>query len=260
MVRRNPKTADQKRLVAASTSSRWIDCDPIVRSGVGVAQVPMVNAFVLNACPHLAAAGCCDQHAIKIAIEACQLATTALRMRGKEPQLVALKDGQKVSPYKSAYPRHPMTLWTAACQTHWWWMVTHGLALCDEYSRRFQGKTHATRRFLEALQMDGPPDSMPLVVDVEEWRSWMTTLVWNDKPLSTDNIDSATARVARANPPLGARFGMVCFKADAATLEGLLRRDKGGEVDCIESHKRYYQHKTTQFQMRFTPIKRRFEE
>ena len=48
-------------------------------------------------------------------------------------------------------PRHPIKRWVGTTRANFTWTVEHGLALCDEYVRRF-GTQHRSRPVLETAQ------------------------------------------------------------------------------------------------------------
>ena len=58
-----------------------------------------MNIFFLDADPKYAAQMQCDKHVVKMVLETAQMLSTAARAQGHDVG------------YKSAYPKHPMTLW-----------------------------------------------------------------------------------------------------------------------------------------------------
>lgn len=97
-----------------------------------------MNIFVLDADPNVAAISQCDKHVVKMPLETAQLLCTA-----------AFLNGASGVRYKPTHAKHPCTLWTAASRANFDWLVIHGLALANEYRRRY-GKTHAS----EAVILD----------------------------------------------------------------------------------------------------------
>jgi hypothetical protein len=51
-------------------------------------------------------------------------------------------DGTPYATKRGAFRLHPCTIWAAANQYNLAWLITHGLALCQEYNARY-GKYHA---------------------------------------------------------------------------------------------------------------------
>ena len=64
-------------------------------------------------------------------------------------------DGQPYKTEKGAFRNHPCTVWA---QRHFYWLIRHGLALCDEYAHRYK-KTHSCRYTLNAALQIFPKDS-----------------------------------------------------------------------------------------------------
>jgi len=95
-----------------------------------------VNLFVLHRDPATAARMQCDRHVVKMTLETAQILCSAAHLLGQK------------APYKPTHRAHPCVLWTAAGRGNWRWVVTHGLALADEYERRF-GRVHKSRPVLE---------------------------------------------------------------------------------------------------------------
>lgn len=105
-----------------------------------------MNIFVLDSDPRIAAKQHCDKHVVKMLLETVQLLSTARVTHGA------------TAPYKATHKKHPCTIWVSASKTNYTWLVELGLALSDEYKKRF-GKSHLSgRRLLEILD---PPPNMP---------------------------------------------------------------------------------------------------
>ena len=71
--------------------------------------------------------------------------------------------------YKSAYPKHPMTLWVGQSPDNFAWTMIHGFELCKEYTFRYN-KKHATEKIINDLydvckgdymKKTEPPQCMP---------------------------------------------------------------------------------------------------
>ena len=48
------------------------------------------------------------------------------------------------APYMRAHYNHPCTIWARTSKENYEWLITHGLALCNEYTFRY-GKRHASQ-------------------------------------------------------------------------------------------------------------------
>lgn len=53
-----------------------------------------------------------------------------------------------VAKYKPTHQNHPCTLWAQETVDNYQWLLTHGKALCAEYSHRY-GRVHACQALLE---------------------------------------------------------------------------------------------------------------
>tara|TARA_B100001778_G_C18561433_1_gene617952 strand:+ start:913 stop:1491 length:579 start_codon:yes stop_codon:yes gene_type:complete len=102
-----------------------------------------MNIFVIgdNADPSLSATMMCDKHIPKMVVESAQMLASALIRHGATPEEMPLT--KKKTPYKGGYPHHPCTVWTGDTRANFNWLVSHGIALCREYSQRFGGKVHS---------------------------------------------------------------------------------------------------------------------
>lgn len=98
-----------------------------------------MNLFALDVDPARAAQALCDQHVIKQALETAQILSTVAHAVGVG------------APYRPTHARHPVVVWAGRTAGNYRWAHRHGLALCDEYAARYGGKTHGSRRVLEAL-------------------------------------------------------------------------------------------------------------
>ncbi len=107
-----------------------------------------MNVFYINNDPVLAAQELCDQHVLKMQIESAQMLATAHWETGGS------------APYKRAHVNHPSTKWTRQSVQHYRWLVKHGLAICEEFTKRY-GNDHKTRQILEWLRDNEPnlPDN-----------------------------------------------------------------------------------------------------
>ena len=95
-----------------------------------------MNIFVLDRDPKIAAIMLCDKHIVKMIVETAQMLCTA-----------ASKLGHKVS-YRPTHAKHPCTIWVGESQSNWSWLIDHGLAMCKEYTRRYN-RTHKTQAVIE---------------------------------------------------------------------------------------------------------------
>lgn len=92
-----------------------------------------MNIFVLSEDPIEAAQMMCDKHVVKMILESGQMLCAA------HPEGEA--------PWKRTHYNHPCTVWTRTSSANYEWLAAHGLALCEEYTRRY-GRRHASEDVL----------------------------------------------------------------------------------------------------------------
>ena len=102
-----------------------------------------MNIFVTDVCPEISARTQCDKHVVKMVLESAQMLSTAWR-------ICAPEEAERRQLYKAAYMKHPCTQWVQQSAKNYRWLYDHFLALCDEYSHRYE-KTHSCARLLSAL-------------------------------------------------------------------------------------------------------------
>lgn len=107
-----------------------------------------MNIFVVDEDPQQAARDLCDKHVVKMPLESAQMLCTVL-----------VELGVAGVPYRPSHLNHPCTRWAAATRSNFDWLVTHGRALCNEYTRRY-GKDHKSGLVIEwcAQHRDELPD------------------------------------------------------------------------------------------------------
>lgn len=96
-----------------------------------------MNIFVLHTDPKKAAIQQIDKHIVKMPLESAQMLCSALSRHGSED-----------TPYKATHKNHPCTLWAGETRSNFKWLVTHGIALCEEYTARY-GKRHKCQDVIE---------------------------------------------------------------------------------------------------------------
>jgi len=106
---------------------------------------------VLDRDPVKAATDQCDKHIVKMPLETAQMLCTVARANGYD------------APYRSTHAKHPCTLWAGSSTESLAWLIEHGIALCDEYSRRY-GREHKSKAVIEhvsRLRLKLSKESMP---------------------------------------------------------------------------------------------------
>ena len=127
-----------------------------------------MNIFALDINPKQAAEWHVDKHVVKMPLESAQMLCTVLNQLGVK------------TPYKSAYAKHPCTIWAGESMDNFIWLCELGLELCKEYTYRY-GKRHKSQDVIEwcitnkpnivDIGFTTPPKAMPdeyKVMDVVE--------------------------------------------------------------------------------------------
>lgn len=97
-----------------------------------------------------------DRHCVKMILEYCQLLCTAIWLSGGEAHC------------KATHKNHPCAIWTRANKSNWIWLRNLALALCKEYTYRYE-KTHVLEKVIKDLKVPSlpegefvqPPQAMP---------------------------------------------------------------------------------------------------
>lgn len=93
-----------------------------------------MNIFVLGETPQESAYDQCDRHVVKMVLETAQLLCAAY------------PEGE--APYKRTHYNHPCGVWTRESSANYEWLLDHGDALADEYTRRY-GKRHKSQDVID---------------------------------------------------------------------------------------------------------------
>lgn len=98
-----------------------------------------MNIFILNEDPEIAAQELCDKHVVKMILETAQMLCSAFP-QGK-------------APYKRTHYNHPCSVWTRSSLDNYNWLITHGLEMCYEYTRRY-GRVHKSQAVIEWCELN----------------------------------------------------------------------------------------------------------
>ena len=108
-----------------------------------------MNIFVTDPSPYVSAQVLPDKHIVKMPLETCQMLSIVCSEKwGHGYGELHRLDGQAYKTEKGAFRNHPCTAWANESLTNTWWLLTHGLALCAEYTHRY-GKTHSCQQTIE---------------------------------------------------------------------------------------------------------------
>jgi len=120
-----------------------------------------MNIFAIDEHPVRAARQMVDKHVVKMILEAGQMLSTSHRVldgvewtdRGKNNRRIKrwrLNDEREDKLWKASFVGHPCTQWTMESRMNYRWHATHALALCREYTHRYE-KVHNSQGLIEYL-------------------------------------------------------------------------------------------------------------
>lgn len=86
-----------------------------------------MNIFITSPCPKKCAEYLDNKRVVKMVLESTQMLCTALNELA----------GEQITPYKSTHKNHPCNVWVRESLENFYWLVSHALALSNEYERRY---------------------------------------------------------------------------------------------------------------------------
>ena len=96
-----------------------------------------MNIFVTSCDPMRAAISLPDKLLVKMVVETAQILSTVHR------KLDGDQYADKHNLYQKTHENHPVVLWTASFDTHYWWLYIHFLHLLIEYDKRYCPEDYA---------------------------------------------------------------------------------------------------------------------
>ena len=100
-----------------------------------------MNIFVTDPCPIQSARNLPDKHIVKMPLETCQMLAIIYSDWYYGVGKLYKKDGTPYATKRGAFRSHPCTIWAAEDKYNLAWLIEHGLALCFEYTARYN-KVH----------------------------------------------------------------------------------------------------------------------
>ena len=100
-----------------------------------------MNIFVTDRCPIQSARNLPDKHIVKMPLETCQMLSIIYSDWYYGVGKLYKSDGTPYRTSHGAFRNHPCTQWAAANQYNLSWLIVHGIALCNEYTARYD-KVH----------------------------------------------------------------------------------------------------------------------
>jgi len=96
-----------------------------------------MNIFVTDSCPVQSARNLPDKHIVKMPLETCQMLAIIYSDWYYGVGKLYKQDGTPYRTQHGAFRNHPCTQWAAANQYNLAWLIAHGIALCNEYTARY---------------------------------------------------------------------------------------------------------------------------
>ena len=141
-----------------------------------------MNIFYIDSDPNTAARAMTDKHCVKMILESAQLLSTAHRVLDGTPTTRFSKSGARLKRYDHPWPiykathiNHPSAVWVRESASNYEWLYSHFLALCVEYTRRYD-KVHKSFRelseYLSQLPANIPhigPTPVKLAITDKKW-------------------------------------------------------------------------------------------
>ena len=153
-----------------------------------------MNIFYLHSNPTTAAKAMTDKHCVKMILESAQLMCTAHRVLDGSKYIKLSKSGARLTRYTHPQPlyeathiNHPSAVWVRESQHNYQWLYDHFVALCDEYSRRYN-RTHKSYTELNAI-LRYPHKNVPVTDACTPFRIAITDTQWH----RSEPIDSYRA-------------------------------------------------------------------
>ena len=94
-----------------------------------------MNIFILDEDP-VVAANLVDKHIIKMPLETAQILCTVAILKGFKAE------------YRPTHKNHPAIKWASTSSANWNWLCVHGIALSEEYTKRYN-KIHKCQRIIQ---------------------------------------------------------------------------------------------------------------
>lgn len=111
-----------------------------------------MNIFVIDQDITECARAHVDKHVVKMILETTQLLNNAM----------IVGDANYTPVYKPTHKNHPCSLWACESLDNFQWLLTLGLALCEEYTYRYC-KTHKCQAILESFKIPSAILKLPKV-------------------------------------------------------------------------------------------------
>ena len=190
-----------------------------------------MQLFVLSADPAESARLLCDKHVTSQVKETVQILYTALHNLSISPTAefpLPDGDGEMLKPWEPVWP-HPCIDWAGCGIKAFRWTLEHGLAIADEFERRYGRKTvsYYHLKYIEAY-LPGVAEFFP--TDPAGGYCWLDSL-----PEKVQ--ERIKPRLCFANAPASVGFGVVAMDPEYVVAAA------DGYPDCVASYRQFYAHK-----------------
>jgi len=101
-----------------------------------------MNIFATSPFPAESAIVLPDRHINKMPVECCQLLAIVASKWYHNYGSLAKKNGMPYATEKGAFRNHPCMIWVSQSPNNAYWLIKHGMNLCDEFHLRY-GKPHS---------------------------------------------------------------------------------------------------------------------
>jgi len=113
-----------------------------------------MNIFVTHEFPAESAVVLPDKHIVKMPLECCQmLSIVASDKWGRGYGTLPKADGTPYATEKGAFRNHPCTIWARESIHNAYWLIKHGMNLCDEYTLRYNKQHTCYNTLLHAYYL-----------------------------------------------------------------------------------------------------------
>ena len=109
-----------------------------------------MNIFASYSDPVLCAEYLDDKRLVKMILETAQLLSTAVRVVNPEVENDMYEEDMYL--YKSTHVNHPCSVWARASQSNFMWLQTHGLALCNRYTKIYKRRHKCHRLMIKIFE------------------------------------------------------------------------------------------------------------
>lgn len=189
-----------------------------------------MQLFILHPCPIEAARLLCDTHLTSQGKETPQILYTAAHNVGAAitEQFAIPGVSEPVNPWNPVWV-HPCVDWAASGISAFKWTLQHGLAIADEFEKRYG---HKFRSYYHLKHIESYLDSIAdkLPPNPCGGFGWLDTL-----PARAE--ERITPRLCFDNAPTGVGYGVVAMDPEFVVPSA------DGYPNCAESYRKFYAHK-----------------